>query len=91
MKKTASYERELSNRKFTQSRNLIQHLKTVHACQTYVKCKHCTTNYGDTLLCARHKEDAHGTHIEVPEKTKSKKEQQKAKHTIGKFFQSFRL
>ena len=89
--KTASYECGQCNKKFTQSRNLIQHLKTVHGCQTYTKCKQCTQIYGNTSSCARHEENAHGTHTEAPEKAKSKIEQQKAKHEIDKFFQSFRL
>ena len=40
--KTADYESEQCKKKFTQSRNLIQHLKTFHRCQTYAKCKQCT-------------------------------------------------
>ena len=72
-------------------RNLIQHSKTVHGCQTYTKCKQCTQIFGDTSSCARHEADAHGTHTEVPEKVKSKIEQQKAKQAIEKFLQSLRL
>ena len=34
------------------------------------KCNHCTQIYGDTSSCAGHKEDAPGTHTEVPEKIK---------------------
>ena len=89
--KTAHYECGQCNKKFTQSRNLIQHSKTVHGCQTYTKCKQCTHIYGDTSSCARHEADAHGAHTEVPEKVKSKIEQQKAKHAIEKFIQSLRL
>ena len=89
--KTASYECGICGSKFTLSRNVILHLKTVHGCQTYTKCKHCTQIYGDTLSCARHEDDAHDTHTEAPEKVKSKIEQLKAKHAIKKFFQSFRL
>ena len=55
------------------------------------KCLHCTQIYGNTSSCARHEEDAHDTQTEPPEKVKSKIEQQKAKHAIEKFFQSFRL
>ena len=88
--KTASYECGQCNKKFTQSRNLIQHLKTVHGCQTYTKCKHCTQIYGDTSSCARHEEDAHGTHTDVSEKTECCLELQE-KQAIGKFFQSFRI
>ena len=43
------------------------------------------------MSCVRHEKDAHGTHTEAPEQVKSTIEQQKAKHAIGKFFQSFRL
>ena len=89
--KTGSYECGICNNKFTESRSVIRHLKTVHGCQTYTKCKQCTQIYGDTLSCVRHEEDAHGTHTEAPEQIKSMIEQQKAKHAIGKFFQSFRL
>ena len=91
MKKTADYECEQYNKKFTQSRSLIQHLKTLHGCQTYAKCKHCTQIHGDTSSCARLEKDAHGTHTEVPEKIESKIEQQKAKYSIENFFQSFRI
>ena len=91
LEKTASYESGSCSNKFTESRSVIRHLKTVHRCQTYTKCKHCTQIYGDTSSCARHEEDAHGTHTEAPEKAKSKIEQEKAKHAIEKFFQSFRL
>ena len=89
--KTASYECGICGSKFTASRNVIRQLKTVHGCQTYTKCKHCTQIYGDTSSCARHEDDAHNTHTEAPEKVKSKIEQQKAKHAIEQFFQSFRL
>ena len=88
--KTASYECGQCNKKFTQSRNLIQHLKTVHGSQTYTKCKHCTQIYGDTSSCARHEEEAHGTHPEVSEKTECNLELQE-KQAIGKFFQTFRI
>ena len=71
-------------------RSVIRHLKTVHGCQTYTKCKQCTQIYGDTLSCARHEEDAHGTHPEVSEKTECSWELQE-KQAIGKFFQSFRI
>ena len=91
MKKTASYECGIFGSKFTESRNVIRHLKTVHGCQTYTKCKHCTQIYGDTSSCARHEDDAHDTHTEAPEQVKSTIEQQKPKHAIGKFFQSVRL
>ena len=70
---------------------MIQHLKTVHGCQTYTKCKQCTQLYGETSSCARHEEHAHGIHTEDPEKVKGKIEQQKSKHAIEKFFQLFRL
>ena len=91
LEKTGSYECGICNNKFTESRSVIRHLKTVHGCQTYTKCKQCTQIYGDTLSCVRHEKDAHGTHTEAPEQVKSTIEQQKAKHAIGKFFQSFRL
>ena len=55
------------------------------------KVQELYTIYGDTLSFARHEEDVHGTHTEVPEKVKSSIEQQKAKHAIGMFFQSFRI
>ena len=90
LEKAASYECGQGNKKFTQSRNLIQHLKTVHGSQTYTKCKHCTQIYGDTSSCARHEEDAHGTHREVSEKTECNLELQE-KQAIGKFFQTFRI
>ena len=89
--KTASYECGICGNKFTASRNLIRHLKTVHGFQTYTKCKHCTQIYGDTSSCARNEDDAHDTHKEAPEEVRSKIEQQNAKHAIEKFFQSFRL
>ena len=88
--KTADYECGQCNKKFTQSRNLIQHLKTVHRCQTYAKCMQCTQIYGDTSSCARHEEDAHGTHTEVSEKIECSLELQE-KQAIGKFFHSFRI
>ena len=42
------------------------------------------------MSCARHEEDAHGTHPEVSEKTECSWELQE-KQAIGKFFQSFRI
>ena len=66
-------------------------MKRVHGCQTYAKRRQCTQTYGDTSSCARHEENAHGTHTDVLEKVNSKIEQQKSKHAIDKFFQSFRL
>ena len=84
--KTADYECGQCNRR----RNLIQHLKTVHRCQTFAKCKQCTQNYGDTSSCARHEEDAHGTHTEVSENIECSLELQE-KQAIGKFFKSFRI
>ena len=89
--KTSNYDCGVCGSKFTESRSVIRHLKIVHGCQTYTKCKHCTQIYGDTSSCARHEEDAHDTHTEPPEKVKSKIEQEKPKHAIEKFFQSFRL
>ena len=80
--KAADYKCGQCKRNFTQSRNLIQHLKTVHGCQTYTKCKHCAQMYGDTASCDKHEKGAHGTHSEVPEKVKSKIERQKTKHAI---------
>ena len=65
LKKTASYECGICSNKFTESRSVFRHLKTVHGCQTYTKCKHCTQIYRDTSSCARHEKDAHGTHTEV--------------------------
>ena len=88
--KTADYECGQCNKKFTQSRNLIQRLKRVHRCRNYAKCKHCTQIYGDSSSCARHEEDAHGTHTEVPEKIECSLELQEKKAN-GKFFQSFRI
>ena len=89
--KAADYKCRQYKKKITQSRNLIQHLETVQGVLTYAKCKQCTQIYGDSSSCARHEDDAHGTHTEVPEKVKSNIEQQKSKHAIEKFFQSFRL
>ena len=90
LEKTASYECGICGNKFTESRNVIRHLKKVHGCQTYTKCKHCTQIYGDNSSCARHEEDVHGTHTEVSEKIESSLELQE-KQAIGKFFQSFRI
>ena len=87
--KTADYDCGVFGSKFTESRGVIRHLKTVHGCQTYTKCKQCTQIYGDTSSCARHEEDAHGTHTEVSEKIECSLELQE-KQAIGKFFQSFR-
>ena len=87
---TANYNCGVCGSKFTESRSVICHLKTVHGCQTYTKCKHCTQIYGDTSSCARHEEDAHGTNPEVSEKTECSLELQE-KQAIGKFFQSFRI
>ena len=84
--KIADYEFGQCNKNFTQSRNLIQHLKTVHRFQTYAKCKQSTQIYGDTASCAGHEADAHGTHTEAPAEIKINIEQQKAKHAIDKFF-----
>ena len=87
-KKTADYECGVCGHKFTESRNVIRHLKRVNGC---LKCKHCPQIFGATSSCARHEEDTHGTHTEVPEKIKSKIERQETKHAIAKFFQSFRI
>ena len=89
--KSADYECGVCGQKFKESRNVIRHLKRVNECLRYSKCKHCPQIYGDTSSCARHEEDTHGTHTEVPEKIKSKIERQETKHAIGKFFQSFRV
>ena len=90
LKNTASYECGVCSKKLTESRNVIRHLKTFHGCQMHTKCKHCTQIYGDTSSCARHEEDAHGTHTEVSEKTECRLELQE-KQPLGKFFQSFRI
>ena len=73
--KTAKYDCGVCGSKFTESRNVIRHLKTVHGCQTYTKCKHCTQTFGEESLCDKHEGDAHGTHREVRENNKSKIEQ----------------
>ena len=88
--KTADYECGQCNKKFSQSRNLIQHLKTVHRCQTYAKCKQCTQIYGDNSSCARNEEDAHDTKTQVSEKIECSLELQE-KQAVGNFFQSFRI
>ena len=88
--KTANYDYGVCGSKFTESRSVIRHLKTVHGCQTYTKCKHCTQIYGDTSSCARVEDDAHGTHPEVSEKTECSLELRE-KQAIGKIFQSFRI
>ena len=89
--KAANYGCGVCGSKFTESRSVIRHMKTVHGCQTYAKCTHCTQIYGYTSSCGRHEEHALETHTQVSEKNKSKIEQQKAKHAIGKLFQSFRI
>ena len=83
--KAADYKRGNCEKKFFQSRNFIQRLKTVHGFQTYTKCKQCTQIFGDTSSCVRHENHAHGTHTEVSEKVKSKNGQQKAKHAVENF------
>ena len=88
---TAAYDCGVCGSKFTESRNVIRHLKTVHACQTHTKFMHCTWIYGDTSWCARHEQEAYGTDTEVPEKVRSRIVQQKSKNAIGNFFQSFGL
>ena len=55
------------------------------------KVQELYTNLWRHFIVARHEEDVHGTHTEVPEKVKSTIEQQRAKHAIEKFFQSFRI
>ena len=90
LEKTASYACGICSNKFTESRSVIRHLKTVHGCQTYTKCQQCKQIYGDTSSCARNEEDAHGTHTEVSEKIECSLELQK-KQAIGKFCQSFRI
>ena len=62
LEKTANYDYGACGSKFTESRSVIRNLKTVHGCQKYTNCKHCTQIHGDTSSCARHEEDAHGTH-----------------------------
>ena len=89
--KTANYDCGICGSKFTESRSVIRYLKTVHGCQMYTNCKHCTQIFGDKYLCDKHEGDAHGTHIEIRENKKSKIEQQKAQHAMGNFFQSFRI
>ena len=84
--KTANCDCGVCDSKFTESRSVIRHLKTIHGSQTYTKCKHCTQIYGATSSFARHEEDAHGTHTEVPKKIKSKIERQETKHAIEKNF-----
>ena len=88
--KTARYERGICSNQFTESKNVIRDLKTVHGCQTYTKCKHCTQIYGDTTSCARHEEQAHRTHTEVPEQIECNLELQE-KHAIGNFFRLFTI
>ena len=73
--KTAVYDFGVCGSKFTESRSVIRHLKTVHGCQTYTKCKLGTQICGDISSFAIHEEDAHGTHTEVTEKGESKIEQ----------------